>query len=125
MDKKKVLIVDDDADTAKGLSVRLEAGGYATVCATDASAGIKLALIEIPDIILLDLGLPDDNGFVMMKQLGQIKLLSSVPVIVVTGRSPQVYKEPALIAGAKGYLQKPIENDDLLTAIHKALQVSP
>jgi DNA-binding response OmpR family regulator len=125
MDKKKILIVEDDADTAMGLSVRLKSTGYATVSATDASAGIKLALIEIPDLILLDLGLPDDNGFVMMKQLGEIKLLSSVPVIVVTGRSPQVYKEPALLAGAKGYLQKPIENADLLTAIHKALQVSP
>jgi two-component system KDP operon response regulator KdpE len=121
MDKKKILIVDDDADTAKGLSVRLEAGGYATVCATDASAGIKLALIEIPDLILLDLGLPDDNGFVMMKQLGQIKLLSSVPVIVVTGRSPQVYKEPALIAGAAGFLQKPVESDELLAIIQKTL----
>jgi len=121
MDKKKILIVEDDADTAKGLSVRLEASGYATISATDAGAGIKLALRETPDLILLDLGLPDDNGFVMMKKMAEIKSLSSIPVIVVTGRSPEVYKEPVLIAGAKGYLQKPIENDEFLAAIHNAL----
>lgn len=121
MDKKKILIVEDDADMAKGLSVRLEANGYATISATDASAGIKLALRETPDLILLDLGLPDDNGFVMMKKMAEIKSLSSIPVIVVTGRSPEVYKEPVLIAGAKGYLQKPIENDEFLAAIHNAL----
>lgn len=121
MDKKKILIVEDDADTAKGLSVRLEASGYATISATDAGAGIKLALRETPDLILLDLGLPDDNGFVMMKKMAEIKSLSSIPVIVVTGRSPEVYKEPVLIAGAKGYLQKPVENDEFLAAIHNAL----
>ena len=121
MDKKTILIVEDDKDLAKGLSVRLNANGYATACATDASSGIDAALKEHPDLILLDLGLPDDNGFVMIRKMESMKSLSSTPVIVVTGRSPQVYKEPALIAGAKGYLQKPIDNDELLAAIRKVL----
>ena len=121
MDKKTILIVEDDEDLAKGLSIRLEANGYATIWAADTSSGIDKALKEIPDLILLDLGLPDDNGFVMIRKMESMKSLSSIPVIVVTGRSPQVYKEPALIAGAKGYLQKPIDNDELLTTIQKAL----
>jgi two-component system KDP operon response regulator KdpE len=121
MDKKKILIVDDDADTAKGLSVRLEAGGYATVTAANSKSGINLALRETPDLILLDLGLLDDNGFVMMKKMAAIKPLSSIPVIVVTGRSPQAYKEPALLAGAAGFLQKPVESDELLAIIQKTL----
>ena len=121
MGKIKILIVDDDADTAKGLSVRLEASGYATVTATDSNSGINLALRETPDLILLDLGLLDDNGFVMMKKMASLKQLSSIPVIVVTGRSPQAYKKPALLAGAAGYLQKPVENDELLAAIQKTL----
>jgi DNA-binding response OmpR family regulator len=125
MGKNKILIVEDDADTAKGLSVRLEAAGYATATAADSKSGIHSALRETPDLILLDLGLLDDNGFVMMKKMSKIKSLSSIPVIVVTGRSPQVYKEPALIAGATGYLQKPIENDELLAVIRRTLSNEP
>jgi two-component system KDP operon response regulator KdpE len=121
MEKKTILIVEDDADTAMGLSVRLVAGGYATVTAADSKSGIHLALRERPDLILLDLGLPDDNGFVMMKKMADIKQLSSIPVIVVTGRSPQVYKEPVRIAGAMAYLQKPIDIDELLAVIQKTL----
>jgi DNA-binding response OmpR family regulator len=125
MNKEKILIVEDDADTAKGLRVRLEASGYATVTAADANSGINLALKETPDLILLDIGLLDDNGFMMMKKMAEIKSLSSIPVIVVTGRSPQVYKEPAMMAGAKGYLQKPIDNEELFAVIQKTLPKLP
>lgn len=121
MDKKKILIVDDDKDLAKGLSVRLEANGYVTVFAADARSGMKLVQQEKPDLILLDLGLPDDNGFILMQQLEEIKPPTGIPVIVISGRSGRTYKEPALIAGAKGYLQKPVDNDELLAACRKAL----
>jgi len=101
--------------------VRLEAAGYPTVTAADSKSGIDLALRETPDLILLDLGLLDDNGFVMMKKMANIKPLSSIPVIVVTGRSPQAYKEPARLAGAAGFLQKPVDNEELLAVIQKTL----
>ena len=87
MDNKTILIVEDDEDLAKGLSIRLEANGYATIWAADASSGIDKALKTIPDLILLDLGLPDDNGFVMIKKMTEMKPLAAIPVIVVTGRS--------------------------------------
>ena len=121
MDKKKILIVEDDRDIAKGLSLRLEANGYATACATDAHSGIDAASKENPDVILLDLGLPDENGFVMMKNLQRDPSLSSVPVIVLTGRPQEVYKEATVLAGAKAYLQKPVENEELLAAIRRVL----
>lgn len=121
MDNKTILIVEDDVDLAKGLSIRLEANGYSTLWAADANLGIDKAIKELPDLILLDLGLPDDNGFVMIKNMEGRESISGIPVIVVTGRSPEIYKEPALIAGAKGFLQKPIDNDELLAAIRKAL----
>lgn len=124
MDKKKILIVEDDGDIAKGLRLRLEASGYATACAGDAHSGIEAASKENPDLILLDLGLPDDNGFVMMKKMEHIPSLSSVPVIVLTGRPQEVYKEAAVLAGAKRYLQKPVENEELLAAIRQALPAS-
>lgn len=121
---KKILIVDDDQDLLKGLGVRLKAYHYATVLATDAGSAINLALKENPDLILLDLGLPEGNGFMVMQQLKQLDTLASIPIIVMTGRSAEVYKDPALIGGAAGYLQKPVDNDVLLSAIQKALAAS-
>ena len=121
MDKKKILIVEDDIDIAKGLSLRLEANGYATASASDAHSAIDAASKEKPDMILLDLGLPDENGFVMMENLQRDPALSSVPVIVLTGRPQEVYKEATELAGAKAYLQKPVENEELLAVIRRVL----
>jgi two-component system KDP operon response regulator KdpE len=125
MDKKKILIVDDDQDLVKALRVRLGAHNYETVFAIDAVSAISQAKSENPDLIILDLGLPDGNGFIVMDRLQQIDSLASIPVIVITGQSPRVYKDAALIAGAAGYLQKPIENEDLLSAIRRALDDPP
>jgi len=121
MDKKTILIVEDDRDIAKGLSLRLEANGYATARATDAHSGIEAASKENPDMILLDLGLPDENGFVMMENLQRNPALASLPVIILTGRPQEVYKEATELAGAKAYLQKPVENEELLAAIRRVL----
>ena len=121
MAKKKILIVEDDKDIAMGLSLRLKASGYDTACASDAHSGIEVASKERPDLILLDLGLPDDNGFMLMKKMEKLPSLSSVPVIVLTGRPQEVYKEATVLAGAKKYLQKPVENQELLAAIREVL----
>ena len=121
MERKKILIVEDDKDVAMGLSVRLKANGYDTAWASDAHSGIEVASKENPDLILLDLGLPDDNGFVMMRKIENIPSLSSVPIIVITGRPQEVYKEATVLAGARKYLQKPVENQELLAAIREVL----
>src|ERR1700745_484272 len=121
MKDKKILVVDDDKDLLLALRVRLASRGYATVTATDADAAIRMAIVEEPDLILLDLGLPDDNGFVVMDKLKQLGLLNSIPLIFVSARPLKVYKDAALVAGAKGYFQKPFDNEDLLRAIHKEL----
>ena len=123
MVKKKILIVEDDKDIADGLRLRLEANGYSIASASDAHSGIEAASKENPDMILLDLGLPADNGFVMMDNLQRIPALSSVPVIVLTGRPQEVYKAAAVLAGAKAYLQKPVENEELLATIRNNLPV--
>jgi len=121
MDKKKILIIDDDQDLALGLKVRLRANNYATVFATDAISAISQARKENPDLILLDLGLPGGDGLVVMERLDNIESLSSIPVIVLSARDPQTNRERALGAGAKAYFQKPIDNDELLAAIRKTL----
>jgi len=121
MDQKKILIVEDDRDIAIGLSLRLKASGYDTACAGDAHSAIDMASKDKPALILLDLGLPDDNGFVLMKKMENIPSLSLVPIIVLTGRPQEVYKEATVLAGAKKYLQKPVENQELLAAIREVL----
>jgi len=125
MDKKKILVVDDDQDILKALSVRLGAHNYATVFAKDAVSAINQAKDESPDLIILDLGLPDGTGFIVMDRLQQIDSLASIPVIIITGRPQHVYKDVALLAGAKAYLQKPLENAELLSAVRRALDDSP
>jgi DNA-binding response OmpR family regulator len=121
MDKKQILIVDDDEDLAKGLKVRLRANSYAVSVATDAISAISEAKRETPDLILLDLGLPAGDGFIVMERLFNIESLASVPIIVVSAREPVTNKKRALEAGAIAYLQKPVDNEELLIAIRKAL----
>lgn len=121
MDKKKILIVDDDEDLAKGLRVRLRANNYAVGVAADAISAISEAKKETPDLILLDLGLPAGDGFIVMERLSNIASLASIPIIVLSAREPEANKKRALGAGATAYLQKPVDNEELLTAIRKAL----
>jgi two-component system alkaline phosphatase synthesis response regulator PhoP len=121
MDKTKILVIDDDQDLAMGLRVRLRANNFATVFATDAVSAISQAKNETPDLILLDLGLPGGDGFLVMERLNNIESLASIPVMVLSARDPQANKERALAAGAKAYFQKPVDNDELLAAIRKTL----
>jgi DNA-binding response OmpR family regulator len=120
-DKKKILIVDDDADLRRGLNVRLRANNYETVFATDGMSAISVAQKERPDLVVLDLGLPAGDGFTVMERFKTIAPLSVVPIIVVSARDPQVNRDRALKAGAETFLQKPVDNDELLSAIRKAL----
>src|SRR3989304_10540305 len=101
MDKKKILVIDDDQDLALGLKVRLRANNYATVFATDAISAISQAVKETPDLILLDLGLPAGDGFIVMERLSNFESLASIPIIVLSARDPQANKERALGAGAR------------------------
>jgi DNA-binding response OmpR family regulator len=121
MDKKKILVIDDDQDLSLGLKLRLRANNYATVFATDAVSAISQAKNENPDLILLDLGLPGGDGFVVMERLDNIESLSSIPVIILSARDPLGNRERALGAGAKAYFQKPVDNDELMAAIRKTL----
>jgi DNA-binding response OmpR family regulator len=118
MSKKKILIVDDDPDVQRGLSIRLRASGFDTVIASDGYSGTKLAQEEKPDLVLLDIGLPAGDGFVVMERLS----MTFIPIIVLSARDPETNKERALQAGAVAYFQKPADNDELLAAIQKAIK---
>jgi two-component system KDP operon response regulator KdpE len=84
-----------------------------------------MAATKKPDLILLDLGLPDNNGFVVMEIVSQLKTAASTPIIVISARSAEVYRDAALLAGAKDYFQKPFSNDALMKAIQRELGDEP
>ncbi len=120
----KILIIDDDNDMRRALHIRLRAHGYETVFAGDGLAAMKVAIKESPDLILLDLGLPAGDGFVVMERLQKNTKLSCVPVIFLTARECRVNKEKALAAGCFAFFQKPADNGELMSAIEKALKES-
>ena len=121
MGNKKILIVDDDADVCKGMEVRLKANHYDTFFATDAVSTLSQARKHEPDLIILDLGLPAGDGFVVIEKLKVWPSLARIPVIVVSARDLRGNKERAIKAGAKAYLQKPVDNTELLKVIQQAL----
>jgi DNA-binding response OmpR family regulator len=88
----------------------------------DGYSAINMAQKEKPDLIILDIGLPAGDGFVVMERLGKVPSLTVIPVIVLTARDLQTNKMRALKAGAVAFFQKPADNDKLLTAIQKALR---
>ena len=122
MNKPKILIVDDDPDLRKGLNLRLRANHYETAYAADGFSAIAMAQKEKPDLIILDIGLPAGDGFVVLNRLQQSASLSVIPVVVLTARDPAANRERTLKAGAIAFLQKPADNNELLEVVRNALQ---
>jgi DNA-binding response OmpR family regulator len=121
MSQKTILIVDDDPDVRLGLHVRLKANHYDVIFAADGMASIAQARKHLPDLIILDLGLPAGDGFSVLERLKANDSLSLIPVIVVSARDLNANMDRALKAGAKAFLQKPVDNAQLLSVIRKTL----
>jgi DNA-binding response OmpR family regulator len=122
MSYKKILIVDDDSDVREGLHVRLTANHYETFFATDALSSLVEARKHKPDLIILDLGLPAGDGFLVMERLKTFRSLALIPIIVVSAHDSYQNRERTLRAGAKAFLRKPVDNDELLAVIRRVLE---
>jgi DNA-binding response OmpR family regulator len=119
--KKKILIVDDDDDLRRGLNIRLRAAGYEPVFATDGIMAIAQAQKLEPDLILLDIGLPAGDGYVVLERLRVNPKLALIPVVIVSARDPAGSRPKALRLGAAAFIQKPVENEELLRVISAAM----
>jgi two-component system KDP operon response regulator KdpE len=117
MPTPKILVVDDDPDLVRALRLRLRANNYDVTTASDGYAAIASAQKERPALIILDLGLPVGDGFVVLERLQTSDALSGIPVIVLSARDPQANEERALRAGAAAFFQKPADNEELLNVI--------
>jgi DNA-binding response OmpR family regulator len=121
MANSKIMIVDDDPDLRQALRLRLRANQYETVNAVDGYSAIAMAYKESPDLIILDLGLPAGDGFVVLDRLQKDDKLCSIPVIVLTARDPQANERRVLRSGATAFFQKPADNAELMDMIRATL----
>src|SRR5712671_6064615 len=121
MPRPKILVVDDDPDLVRALRLRLRANNFDVTTATDGYTAIAAAQKDRPALIILDLGLPVGDGFVVLDRLQNSDALAGVPVIVLSARDPQNNEERALKAGAAAFLQKPADNDELMNVIRVSI----
>jgi two-component system KDP operon response regulator KdpE len=115
----KVLVVDDEVALRRALGINLRARGYEVALAENGAAALRLAADAHPDIVLLDLGLPDMDG---LEVIAGIRGWSAVPIIVLSARRVSDDKVEALDAGADDYVTKPFGMDELLARLRAAVR---
>lgn len=122
MTKPVVLVVDDEVQIRRLLQLTLESDGYKVVKAETAEEGIRRAAMDRPDLIVLDLGLPDMDGTVVLKRLRE---WATVPVIILSVRNSEPEIIACLDAGADDYLVKPYRSGELLARVRTAIRHRP
>jgi two-component system KDP operon response regulator KdpE len=115
----RVLVVDDDPGVARALAITLRARGYDVDTAADGTAGLAAAAARLPDLVILDLGLPDIDGVEVVRGL---RGWSTTPIVVLSARLTQGEKVAALDAGADDYITKPFGMEELLARVRAALR---
>lgn len=115
----KILVVEDDAHIRRLLKATMQRAGHDVVEAADARQALALLDIEHPDVVLLDLGLPDRDGLELIEP---IRLRSTATLIVVSAREDSAEKVTALDLGADDYVTKPFDTEELLARIRTALR---
>jgi len=118
---RSVLIVDDDSDLAESVALGLNRQGFITSMANRADLALTLARSDRPDVILLDYGLPDMDGFSVCRQLEDDPATAAIPVIMLSGSTEDEMIRRARAAGCQFYLQKPYDPNALLTLIDLVL----
>jgi DNA-binding response OmpR family regulator len=103
-----VLIIEDNPDHVNIASRVLSAAGYEVITASDAETGLQMATAYHPDIIMLDLGLPDLDGQTLLGQIRRVPKLDDVPVVAVTGWPIETGSRMAKAYGFDGYISKPL-----------------
>jgi two-component system response regulator MprA len=114
-----VLVVDDEPHLRRTLAISLRASGYAVSAVADGRAALQAVRDDLPDLIVLDLGLPDLDG---VEVLRRVRTTSEVPVIVLSARTDSVDKVEALDAGADDYVTKPFALEELLARLRALLR---
>lgn len=118
-DPATILVVEDDASLNAALASTLKAAGFRPVTARTAAEGLRWFAHYAPDLVLLDLGLPDRDG---LSVIADIRARSQTPIVVLSARDAQAMKVEALDLGADDYVQKPFGVDELLARLRAGLR---
>jgi twitching motility two-component system response regulator PilH len=119
-----VLIVDDSRTIVRALQLMLEREGYLTYTASDGAQAIALARRHRPDVILMDIVMPNMNGFEATRVLVNDAQTAAIPIIMVSGTEQSADRVWGLRLGAKGFLAKPINRDELLARVRSVIAVA-
>lgn len=119
MYNQTILIIEDEKNIGNYMETTVTSKGYKVLRATNGTTGLSMCMSHQPDLVLLDLGLPDIDG---MEVLGKIRAVSKMPVIVVSARTQEREKVMALDAGADDYITKPFGAEELLARIRTTLR---
>lgn len=118
----KILLVEDNELNRDMLSRRLERKGYSVVMAVDGEEGVRMATMESPDLILMDMDLPIIDGWEATRQVKADPATAAIPVIALTAHAMSSHKDKALEAGCDEYDTKPVEFQRLLEKIQTFLK---
>jgi DNA-binding response OmpR family regulator len=127
---KKILVADDNKLILKAIALVLQSNGYDVITASDGAAVVNIVDREVPDLILLDLLFPPDamdvgmhwDGFAIMRWLRNMSEAKDVPIIVISGTEPAKYEPQSLAAGARMFLHKPLDMDELIATVRMVLR---
>lgn len=122
--KKKVLIVEDEQDQCTWLSVIFEDNGYDVIIAEDGHKGFEKAKNEKPDLITLDISMPEESGIKMYRNLHGDDTTSGIPVIMITGVSPEFksfIERRKQVNPPAGYFEKPVDKDALIKKVKELI----
>ena len=117
MKRHKVLIIEDNEQNLYMMRYLLEAGGYEVVFAMTGHGGIQAALEHRPIVILLDVQLPQMDGYTVAAELRRLPLIAGTPIIVVTSYAMAGDRERAMAAGATDYIEKPIDPETFVSQV--------
>ncbi|VVB88187.1 Chemotaxis protein CheY [uncultured archaeon] len=120
--RTKILVVDDEKGTVNALRISLESDNYDVIEAFTGDGAIRKAKSELPDLILLDLMLPDMTGYEICNKLRKGRSTRSIPIIMLTGMGGAVDKMAGLELGADDYITKPFDLNELKARISTILQ---
>jgi two-component system cell cycle response regulator DivK len=113
----KILVVEDEPLLAELLESLLQMNGHDVIMAPDGEAGVRLALSELPEVILMDLSLPGITGFEAVRLIKQNPAAEAIPVLVLTAHKTSGDKDDAYEAGVAGFVTKPFDHEHLLARI--------
>ncbi len=122
MSKGKILVVDDEPEIVRSVSMRLTASGYDVISAMDSLQATNLAIREHPDLVILDIGMPAGGGHVVVERLRENANTFATPVIYLTARTTAEDYQKAREGGVEKYMTKPFDSAELLGAVEEILK---